>query len=751
MKLPLPGLSKKDNSSYFLVLILRHEKAQAVIFEEKEGKVSVIGESEENFKTTIEDADMEELLGVTDKVISASEESLPPNIETQKTVFGLKGSWVEKDGIKKEYLSKLKKVCDELGLTPVGFLVVNEAIARLLQKEEGAPVSAVLAEIGKTYVSASLIRAGRIIEEKTGGILEDGLPKSVDTLLKSLESSEILPAKVIIFDSEKDLSQEFINHSWSKSLPFLHLPQIVNLASNFDARAVLFGATLEMGFEVLPEDLELPKETEEKAFEKLEDSTEEDDKGEDKPTETVNMAPAEFFGFVEEVDVKKEAPIVGEPTQSPTSAQFEEIPEKIKIENAERKALPFAAMSIVSGGIISAKKISGSIKIPKIPFNPLSFFGGRKITLLFFFFPIILILLFLYFYLFGSRATITLAFEPKKVEKSGDVLFTSVSGTNIDDNTIASEIVSVTEEGEASANATGKKEVGDKAKGSVTIFNNSESSRTLAEGSIITSSNGLDFTLDSKVTVASASGDVFSGTKPGTSKGNITASKFGTDYNLPSNTKFSVSGNSSIAAKNDDPFSGGTKKEVKVASKQDLQKLEEKITQDLKDKARDDLGKKIAGSKFLLPDFVSTSLTKKTFSKKEGEEATSVSLKGAVEFQGLAYDKTDQVTFVSQMFEEETNNDLKLDEKSINLDIEKINKRTKDSIDANIKIIGELKVELDKGKLAKELAGKRVKDAKERLNGLPQLSDSEVSVFPGLPLIGSKLPRSDKNIVIVVK
>ncbi|KKS18916.1 MAG: hypothetical protein UU78_C0100G0007, partial [Candidatus Roizmanbacteria bacterium GW2011_GWC2_41_7] len=38
----------------------------------------------------------------------------------------------------------------------------------------------------------------------------------------------------------------------------------------------------------------------------------------------------------------------------------------------------------------------------------------------------------------------------------------------------------------------------------------------------------------------------------------VTAEKFGTNYNLPSNSKFTVSDNSSIAAKNDNAFSGGT-------------------------------------------------------------------------------------------------------------------------------------------------------------------------------------------------
>jgi len=55
-------------------------------------------------------------------------------------------------------------------------------------------------------------------------------PYTVDTLLKHFQTPEVMPAKIILFDSEEEeLTQAFMNHQWSKSLPFLHLPQIVSL------------------------------------------------------------------------------------------------------------------------------------------------------------------------------------------------------------------------------------------------------------------------------------------------------------------------------------------------------------------------------------------------------------------------------------------------------------------------------------------------------------------------------------------
>src|SRR3989344_7904771 len=173
MKLPLlPFLEKKESREYFLALVLRNEKVNAVFFEESLGKVSVLGKHSEYFENSIEQVSLEELLGILDKAISTAEQSLPENVETVKTIFGVKGSWVEDNKIKKDYLLKLKRISDELGLVPIGFLVAFEAIVHLLQKEEGAPVTAILVETGEKYVSVAHIKAGKIIESKTSEIIE---------------------------------------------------------------------------------------------------------------------------------------------------------------------------------------------------------------------------------------------------------------------------------------------------------------------------------------------------------------------------------------------------------------------------------------------------------------------------------------------------------------------------------------------------------------------------------------------------
>ena len=135
MNLPFfKRFNKKILPLYYLVLALRDEKAQAVIFEELEGRVKIIGQREEHFSNAIDSVPSEEFLEVLDKAISRAESSLPENIQTEKTIFGVKDSWTDGDQIKKEHLGKLKKASEELGLIPIGFLVISQTIAHLMQK-----------------------------------------------------------------------------------------------------------------------------------------------------------------------------------------------------------------------------------------------------------------------------------------------------------------------------------------------------------------------------------------------------------------------------------------------------------------------------------------------------------------------------------------------------------------------------------------------------------------------------------------
>lgn len=762
----LPFLAKKKQSEYFLSLVLRNEKASAVVFEEVMGKVNVVGEHVEPFRTTIEEATEEELLNVVDRAVSTAEKNLPEGVESNKTIFGVKEEWVEDGKIKKEYLGKLKKVSDELGFTPMGFLVIPEAIAHLLQKEEGAPISAVLAEIGRDNITLSLIKAGKIIESKSGKVV-DSITSEVETLLKEFNTPEVFPPRIILFDGGKiELQQEFISHKWAKDSVFMHLPQVSNLPANFDARAVLSGAAKQMGFEVLEDSLikaakndgdiptvaipinETPKEDKtlgEVASEfgfstedvKKDDDATDSEQKEDENEEEETKKPEKdepLTAIADNFETKEDADLAQE---------FATIPEEIKIKDAEQKPLPVNAAMITTGLL----GFLGTIKKLKIP----SLIKGAISTpkkALFMIAPVGLIILYIIAYLFLRSATVTLSVDAKKSEQSVNITFSNTDKTNASDDVINAEFLTVSEDGKLSIATTGKKETGDKAKGTVTIFNNNSIGITLPAGTTITSENGdLNFTTDKAVTVASASGDIFSGTTPGKTDVPVTAETFGTSYNIPSISKFTVGGQSDVAAKNSNAFSGGTKKDIKVVAQADIDKLQNDIKKNLESKAKDEIQKKATGNSIVLPNFISETFDSKSFSKNVGEEATSVSITAVVVYEGVSYQRPEIVSFSQEKLKKDISSDLTIDEGSLDISATDLKKK-EDQATAKIKIKADLIPKIDDKEIATKITGKGSADASSMLHDLPQVTDVKIDIFPNL--FPQLLPFSSGKIKVVV-
>jgi hypothetical protein len=753
MNLPFfKKFNKKIVPLYYLVLALRDEKAEAVIFEELEGKVKIIGQKEQHFSTSIDDVSAEELLEVLDKAISEAEYSLPENIQTHKTIFGVKESWTDNDQIKKEYLVKLKKTSEELDLIPIGFLVISQAISHLLQREEGVPVSAILVEVNKRNVTVTLLRAGKTIETKSSEI-HDSVPFTVDTLLKHFSVAEILPSRIIVFNGKEDLSQEFISYAWSKSLPFLHFPQITSLPEGFDAKAVLFGAATQMGFEVLEKDVP-PEKTDIVSDLSKEETQVIKDETPREPIAYKNLGASDF-GFAKDVDVAKIE--FQEPIKNSYNAEKEQevVPQIETSEPQVSKKNPKGFVNILS----FAKKILIIVLglifavIQKINIKRIlpSILKGRLVITASAILIFIIVIFGSYFLFLKAQVTITV--DPKIIQQDKSVTFSTTKTTDPDNNTIKGDFVTVSENGSASTAVTGKKDVGTSAKGTVTIFNSLTQNKTLTEGTILRSSNGLEFTLDSSITIkAVASHSADETASPEKATANVTAKQLGKESNLPSGTKFSVGSydTSDLIAKNDDPFSGGTKKEVSVVSKNDINKLEENILKQLEDKAKEDSQKRLDQNKILLPTFITKTLSEKSLNAKVGDQTEQLTLTGTVEYQGISYKKNDLITFSKSLLSKNISSNQEIDYNNIKtsvLDIKNINDK---EIKANLNIKALLLPKIDEVKLSKDLKSKSFDNSEDLIYKLPQVADVKIKLSPNLLFLPKNLPAREENIKIII-
>ncbi|MDP3244437.1 MAG: hypothetical protein Q8M83_02120, partial [bacterium] len=385
----------------------------------------------------------EEFLDTLDKVITSAETALPENVETKKTIFGLKENWVEDGKIKKEYLEKLKKASDELSLEPIGFLVSSESIINLVTKDEGAPVTAILCDIGKKYITISWVKGGKILETRSSEIHQSA-SYTVDTLLKHFQNPGNLPARIILLDSEEDeLTQEFISHQWSKSLAFLHLPQIASLPEDASVKAVLLGAATQMETQLIydsSKDFDDNRPVTKIVPDEIEKPAEEEKPSLDYISKDSSM---EFFGFVENSDVAKtklpQKKIDENIPESLIEEKTESIPEDIKLE--EEKKQGFAVNAVLLTGKIKKFFVGlpAAFRKPGVNFDFLSLLkSGNKKILAVLGIVVLLFAALFYLYLFKVKATIDVFVIPKEDEKTASVTFSSVSSTDIENAVITS-------------------------------------------------------------------------------------------------------------------------------------------------------------------------------------------------------------------------------------------------------------------------------------------------------------------------
>jgi hypothetical protein len=192
---------------------------------------------------------------------------------------------------------------------------------------------------------------------------------------------------------------------------------------------------------------------------------------------------------------------------------------------------------------------------------------------------------------------------------------------------------------------TGIKKIGEKAKGTVTLFNKTTSTKTFAAGTPI-SAGKLQFTLDSEVTIASAS-VVTSGSSETKTFGKLeaaaTAVEIGVESNIAKNQELKIASfdSGTYAAESATEFVGGASREVRVVAETDRQKILSDLRSEVVSEATAAFKQNSQGATYTVPSGRVT-IQSSTYSAKTGDETEEISLTLAATVEGLTY-QTDQL------------------------------------------------------------------------------------------------------------
>lgn len=714
MKLPsvldrfLP--QKQQEREIFSSIVLEKEYAAASLWEMGDkGVPKVLAADSKPCGTD----SWEARLDAIDEALASVEDTVGTT-KYSKVVLGLPQEYLTPEGeIRAEVRPHIKSVTRELELTPIGFVSLPQAILYRLKKEEGIPPSVILLDVTKKTITVSLYRVGAL----TG---EYGKDRSGDTAitleeaLKEFKNLEVLPARILLYGYDRtaleEVKTELLRYPWTTRVNFLHFPKIEIVAPEDVVSAVSLAGASELSHEVgqEPEEqmAEVPPAQEPDVIAAQAEVEEGKEIEEEEESNVVAVDPSRL-GFKKNIDVLEDVE-----------------PPKL------RKKLPISLPTLPS------------FTIPKIPHIAIP--EGRG--------PIIAIvggtlLLVGLLYWFVPHANVTVLTLPKTLIAS-ETLTVDPTATVLDaDNKIipgASQEKSVS--GTKTIPVTGKKNIGDPAKGAVTVYNKTTSGKTFAKGAVVTSGS-LQFTLDSDVQVASASESVGSITF-GKATGAITASQIGTESNLAANTEFHFKDfDTSVAiARNDNALTGGTSKSVTVVSRADQDAFVKAVSADLVDKAKEDLSGMVTGGQKLIDQTITTSVTQKTFNQELDQEAKELSGNATVTVSGTSYNEDDVKTLMKSMITGQipTGYALAEDRTEVTLENVKVAKDGKVSAKATIKT--DAIPRLDVTDIRKHLAGKTIASAQEYLKALAGVAGVEVRF--GLSFSKSRLPVNANNITV---
>jgi len=587
MGFSVPFFHKKEESSEYFALYLTDSSATGFIFSPV-GGVGTIGASSSVAYTQGFDNVSTDIDTLISTIVPGGESTL------SKTIFFLH-SWMidtESAEIKDPYKGIIKKIAKELKLDPMGYIDVQEALVEYLRSK--TLQDTITIEVNKTKWGVAIFHEGKqIFSQYTARTDSPG--DDIQSILQSLPRHIHLPSSIHVFGHEDmDLVRtELEAFDWEPHV-FLQKPSL-DVISQSELHSLLVKIVSQ---EVISQD-----EISNAPVDPLVTT--------DQVTVGEVVQSEDEFRSVVGGDVRAKQPIISEPSILPSEVTRIEPPSRSR----SRFALPSFSLSLP--GKLTGKKpiLVGALA------------------------GIVLFSLFAIYEYFFHTIEITVYPKVQAFQKSFDLTPSVITGESPSEFAVI--LRETSKEYEESIATTGKRDVGEKAKGTVEVLNFDSDQKTFAKGTVLRKGD-LEFLLDNELKVASSSGLTSEGNKvPGKQKGSVTAKEIGPTSNITKATVLSVGSLSQTLAVAiaDSAFTGGTKKEVQTIARVDMDKLKKSVEEKASAIDTNVLGAQISMNEQLLSDLTDISLGKTTYSGQVGDEAKQLKIKAESTVSYFTYDQ----------------------------------------------------------------------------------------------------------------
>ncbi|MDP2951173.1 MAG: hypothetical protein Q8N55_02190 [bacterium] len=355
---------------------------------------------------------------------------------------------------------------------------------------------------------------------------------------------------------------------------------------------------------------------------------------------------------------------------------------------------------------------------------------------------VVILVLFISFVVLSSRSKAEITLTPKLIdlEMAGDFsILTSQEELDLKERKAPAKFFETEEEKWGVFQSTGSDTTGTKATGFITVYNTQNPPRSFSfvAGTRFVSSDGAK-TFRATEKIILPAGRLEAGKLvPGKVKTKVEAQEPGESYNgAPS--KFAVPGLSGTAfyyniyAESEEGITGGSSSIEKVVSKEDLEKAEESLRNELEEKAEESL-KRFIEDGYILPDkgIIFSDFSVECF-QKEGDKAVEFNCYGKLKAKGLACLYEDVLSFLEVEKDASVGEQRKILEESLSLSLFSKEAPSLGGV-ALVGFLGKAKAfgPVDEKEFISVVLGKSKSEIQEVVrNDYSQLSQVEIKLWP---------------------
>lgn len=357
----------------------------------------------------------------------------------------------------------------------------------------------------------------------------------------------------------------------------------------------------------------------------------------------------------------------------------------------------------------------------------------------FIFFGVSIVVIALIFMMILPSAKIVIQPKTEPFSTSFDVVVSNnIESLDIDNLLIPGEAIENEEKSERKKfKATGEKNIGEKSRGEITVYNNySSDSITLVPSTRFAAGEKIFYSLQ-EVTIPGASienGEAVAGS----ARVRVEAENEGEEYNIgPSEfiiPNLSADRQQDIYGISSESFSGGASQIVKVVSQDDYEKAKEELFKSTFDSLVESISEKISEDKILAAGIMKKEILEINSSPGIDEEAEDFELDIKVKVTGYIVDRNDVGAIINNKFSELVPADKYLINNDISEGIlfEPIEGvvSDEDSITAKINITKQVAWKLDEKKIKEDLRGLTSLEGVEYLNHNENILGSNIELWP---------------------